>query len=188
MGDITRLLESVELGDTDSSNQLFGVVYEELRGLARRKLAGEARCQTLQPTALVHEAFMRLGGGQQQWSGRKHFFGAAAEAMRRILVERARAKKRLKRGGPDRQRVDLEKNQPSVEPPSEEVLAVHDALDDFAKKYPTKAELVKLRFFAGFTNAEVAEILEVTERTVERQWAFARAWLLNRLGKQDDTN
>jgi RNA polymerase sigma factor (TIGR02999 family) len=182
MNDFTRLLSAIEQGDPDAPGQLLPLVYEELRKLAAQKLAGEKPGQTLDATALVHEAYLRLVGTEQlvQFNGRGHFFGAAAEAMRRILVESARRKGRLKRGG-NWQRCDVLANEPFVEGPEAEVLAVHEALDALAAEHPDKAELVKLRYFAGLTLPEAAEALGVSTATAERRWRYARAWLARRL-------
>ena len=187
MGDLTRIFEGAVLADDQRTDLLFSIVYDELRKLAKRKLADEASGQTLQTTALVHEAYLRLVGSDQQWTGRRHFFAAAAEAMRRILVERAREKNRLKRGGKNWHRVRFEEGLPRTEPPSSEVLAIHEALDGLAKEYPAKAELVKLRYFAGFTTNEAADVLGISTRSAERYWAFARVWLLSQLGSNDST-
>lgn len=177
MNDITRILHDLESGHPAAAEQLLPLVYAELRQLAARKMATEAVGQTLQPTALVHEAWLRLAGhDDRQWHGRTHFFAAAAEAMRRILIDNARRKRALRHGG-GQQRLDaadLDLPSPHKE---DQLLAVHDALDQLAAQEPKMAELVKLRFFVGLTNREAAEILAVSEPTVERWWAFARAWL-----------
>jgi RNA polymerase sigma factor (TIGR02999 family) len=181
MNEVTRVLSAVERGDPQAAARLLPLVYEELRRLAARKLAGEKAGHTLQPTALVHEAYLRLVGGEsgRNWGGRTHFFAAAAEAMRRILVESARRKASLKRGGDhDRQPLD-EAGVPLGRPP-EELLAIHDALDTLAATDPRAAELVKLRYFAGFTLDEAAEALGISPRTADNLWAYARAWLFAR--------
>ncbi len=157
---------------------ILPLVYEELRRLAAAKMASESGTQTLQPTALVHEAWLRLNGPNQgQWQNRGHFFAAAAEAMRRILIERARRRARLKHGAgaPHVDISGIELPEPS---PDERLLAVNEALNQLEKEDPVKARVVLLKFFGGLTNAEVAETLEVTERSIERQWAFAKVWLL----------
>ena len=160
-----------------AAEDLLPLVYEELRRIAAHKMAQEAPGQTLQPTALVHEAWLRLGGAQQPpWQNRAHFFAAAAEAMRRILIDRARSKGRLRRGG-DRLRVDLSHVTVAMEDTSEAVLAVHEALDKLESQDPMKAEIVKLRYFVGLSHKEVATALGLAEPTVRRHWAFARAWL-----------
>ena len=180
MGDITQIFEQIQPGDERATERLLPVVYDELRRLAKQKLFQEPTCNTLQTTALVHEAYLRLVGSSQQWNGKGHFFSAAGEAMRRILVDRARAKKRQKRGG-DRRRVDIQISALHLEPPADDVLALHECLDLFAEKYPAKADLVKLRYFAGFTTSEAAQALEITTRTAERYWAFAKAWLYHEM-------
>jgi RNA polymerase sigma factor (TIGR02999 family) len=162
---------------------LLPLVYDELRKLAAARLAGERPGQTLDATALVHEAYLRLvpATPQAAFNGRGHFFGAAAEAMRRILVESARRKARLKRGG-DGHRVELQDDLPAPAAPIEDVLAVNDALDQLAERDATAAELVKLHYFAGFTLEQAADLLGVSHRTAYRTWAFARAWLFRKLG------
>lgn len=180
MGDITQIFEQIQPGDERATERLLPVVYDELRRLAKQKLFNDPTCNTLQTTALVHEAYLRLVGSSQQWNGKGHFFSAAGEAMRRILVDRARVKKRQKRGG-DRRRVDFQVTSLQMEPPPDDVLALHECLDTFAEKYPAKADLVKLRYFAGFTTSEAAQALEITTRTAERYWAFAKAWLYHEM-------
>jgi RNA polymerase sigma factor (TIGR02999 family) len=181
MSDVTRILSAVGRGDARAAEELLPLVYDELRKLAAQRLAREAPGQTLQATALVHEAYLRLVGAQDPgWSGRGHFFAAAAEAMRRILVNRARDKRRLKRGG--RERVEVEDVAIAEEAGALDILALDEALDGLAREEPACAELVKLRFFAGLTQEESARALGVTRRTADRYWAFARAWLLQALG------
>jgi RNA polymerase sigma factor (TIGR02999 family) len=177
MGDVTRILEQIRGGDASAPGQLLHEVYGELRRLAGGQLARERRGQTLQATALVHEAYLRLlGGASPQWNSRGHFFAAAAEAMRRILVETARRKQRQKHGG-GQGRVDLD-SECLVEPaPAVDILALDMALDKLAASDPQKAQVVKLRFFAGLTMPEVAEALGISLATAERHWAFARSWL-----------
>jgi RNA polymerase sigma factor (TIGR02999 family) len=186
MSDVTEILSAAARGDRQAAGQLLPLVYDELRRLAAQKLAHEAPGQTLQPTALVHEAYLRLvgAGGDQHWDGRGHFFAAAAEAMRRILVDNARRKRRPKHGG-DRRRVDLDSATAGVESPSEDLLALDEALDALAEEDPARAELVKLRFFAGLTMPEAARALGVSLATAERHWTYARTWLYARL--QDAT-
>jgi RNA polymerase sigma factor (TIGR02999 family) len=185
MSDVTQILSRIDSGDASASAELFPLVYEELRRLAAAKLAQEKPGQTLQATALVHEAFLRLLGeaAEPQWHSRGHFFGAAAEAMRRILVDAARRKGRIKRGG-QIQREELELDGLAVEPMSSNLLAVNDLLDELAEFDAAKAELVKLRFFAGFTLAEAAQILGISAATADRHWAYARAWLADRLSNE----
>jgi len=179
MTDVTRLLRAVENGDAKSAHELLPLVYEELRKLAASKMARESAGQTLQPTALVHEAWLRLtGDAAPQFSGRAHFFGAAAEAMRRILIDRARRKAALRHGGGS-ERVDLEEAEIAAPVADEQLLALDEALDKFAAKEPQKAELVKLRFFVGLTIEQAAEALGISEPTAKRWWAYARAWLFD---------
>lgn len=177
MSDVTRILESIEHGDPKAADELLPLVYGELRKLAASKMANEAPNQTLQPTALVHEAWLRLVGDKNpNFSGQAHFFGAAAEAMRRILIEKARHKHALRHGG-DQQRVDIEVVDIAGQG-DDELLAVNDALDKLAATHAVQAEVVKLRCFVGMTNAEVAQALGLTERTVKYYWSHARAWLI----------
>ncbi|MFO0807734.1 MAG: ECF-type sigma factor [Gemmataceae bacterium] len=183
MSDVTRLLDAAAGGDRQAAAALLPLVYDELRKLAAVRLANEKPGQTLQSTALVHEAYLRLIGGQH-FNGRAHFFAAAAEAMRRILVESARRKVRLKRGGGG-QRVELPDDLPAPAAPVEDVLAVDEALDQLAERDSTAAELVKLHYFAGFTLEQAADLLGVPHRTAYRTWSFARAWLYRRLGGGD---
>ena len=180
MTDVTRILAAVEQGDPHAAEQLLPLVYAELRQMATQRLAQEKPGQTLQATALVHEAYLRLvgGGAEQSWENRGHFFAAAAEAMRRILVERARRKRRLKHGGGrSRQDPDLDDLAgPETRDPLE-VLAVHEALDQLAERAPRKAELVKLRYFLGCTMAEAAQVLGIAQSTAEEDWTYSKAWL-----------
>ena len=174
---VTQVLSQIEAGDPLAAEQLLPLVYQELRKLANLKMTREQPGQTLQATALVHEAYIRLlGSANQHWDSRGHFFAAAAEAMRRILVENARRKRRIKRGGQHR-RLDVDQADLAIEPLSDDVLALHDALDQLATKDKIKAELVKLRYFAGLTVPQAAKILGVSTATAERYWAYARAWL-----------
>jgi len=187
MSDVTTILERVEGGDHRAAEELLPLVYDELRKLAAARMAQETPGQTLQATALVHEAWLKLAGSQhQQWRGRSHFFAAAAEAMRRILIDRARAKAAQKRGGAEPLE-GLHASRIELAAPSEEVLAVHDALDALAAEDATAAQVVKLRYFVGMTVAEIADALGLAPRTVDRHWAFARAWLKSaiRSGKVD---
>jgi RNA polymerase sigma factor (TIGR02999 family) len=180
---VTRLLNEVGQGDPRASAALLPLVYEQLRRLARQKMRQERSDQTLQATALVHEAYLRLidPGGERQWVGRWHFFAAAAEAMRRILVDHARHRSRIKRGGA-RARISLDDVQMAVDDPPDDLLLLDDALSEFDKLHPKHAQLVKLRFFAGLTNEQAAEALGISSATADRHWAFARAWLYRRIG------
>jgi len=181
MRDITLMLESISAGDNHASEQLLPVVYDELRRLAAARMSQEAAGHTLQPTALVHEAWLRLVGGQKQsWENRAHFFGAAAEAMRRILIERARRKSRLKRGS-GQALLDIADLDVIAAMPDDKVLLVDEAVEQLKLEDPEKAKIVLLKFFAGLTNEQAAEILNVNERTVRRQWEFAKAWLFERI-------
>ncbi len=186
MADVTQLLNAIESGDPNASDQLLPLVYDELRKLAAARMAQEKPGQTLQATALVHEAWLRLTGSEEQkvWNGRGHFFGAAAEAMRRILVERARRKGRIRHGG-EQQRVDLEHFTIAAEDSSEAVLAVHDALEKLSLESPQKAEIVKLRYFIGLSASEIAAALGISVPTVERHWAYARSWLYAEIKSQN---
>ena len=186
MSKVTDILAAVKRGDPRAAEQLLPLVYDELRKLAAQRLAGEKPGQTLQATALVHEAYVRLVGGEPPhgWNGRGHFFAAAAEAMRRILLNRARDKKRVKRGG-DRRRVDLDQLEIALETNDEQLIALDDALTQLAAEDAAAARLVNLRFFAGLTLKDTAASLGLSLRTAERQWAYARAWLYARL-RQDD--
>lgn len=177
MSAATILLAGVERGDLKAADQLLELVYEDLRHLASHKMAQEPPGQTLQPTALVHEAWLRLVGSEHpNFENRAHFFSAAAEAMRRILIDRARRRSALRHGG-QLQRVDLDECNVAAPEADAELLAVHEALDELAKEYPMQAEVVKLRYFGGQTNEETAQILGVSLTTVKNYWAFARAWI-----------
>jgi RNA polymerase sigma factor (TIGR02999 family) len=178
MAEVTQLLSAIEAGDPHAAGELLPLVYDELRRLAARRLAREAGSQTLEPTALVHEVYLRLVGGNAaaHWDGRGHFFAAAAEAMRRILVENARRKKRHKHGG-GRQRVALDGQQLAIPLEPEWLLALDEALDHLANDDPAAAEVVKLHCFAGLSLDQVGVCLGVSGRTARRQWAYARAWL-----------
>ena len=177
MNDVTRILESIEHGDPKAAGELLPLVYEELRRLAAARMAREGADHTLQPTALVHEAWLRLVGDENvQWNGRAHFFGAAAEAMRRILIDRAR-RKGAQRHGAGQQRVDLTDTDIATPAEDEQLLAVNDAIEKLALHDATKAELVKLRYFAGLTIEEAAKVLGFSEPTAKRHWVFAKAWL-----------
>ena len=179
MKDITQALRAMESGEPRAAEQLLALVYNELRQLAAAKMARERPGHTLQPTALVHEAWLRLGGdAQPAWQNRRHFFGAAAEAMRRVLIGNARRKHAARRGD-DAQHVDIDSTEIAVAAPVEDVelLRVHDALDRLAEEDPRKAELVKLRYFVGMSIEEAAEALGISDRTAKRDWTYARAWL-----------
>src|SRR5262245_54948839 len=177
MGEVTRILESMEEGDPKVAGQLLPLVYDELRKLAAARMAQEKPGQTLQATALVHEAWLKVAGSErQQWRGRAHFFGAAAEAMRRILIDQARRKASQKRGE-NQPAEELHESRIELSAPSQEILAVHDALDALEAEDRLAAEVVKLRYFVGMTVSEIADALEIAPRTVERHWSFARAWL-----------
>src|SRR6185503_11860403 len=181
MPEITRILERVERGDGKAAEELLPLVYNELRKLAAARMAHEAAGQTLQATALVHEAWLRLvGAPEQNWNSRNHFFMAAAQAMRRILIERARQKSRLKRGG-DQQRVPLEELELATNADSETLLLIEEAMERLAKADPVKARLVELRFFTGLSLEEAALVLGVSTPTAKRYWAYSRAWLFQEI-------
>jgi RNA polymerase sigma factor (TIGR02999 family) len=187
MNDVTQVLDALARGDACAADRLLPLIYDELRRLASQKMAGEKAGQTLQATALVHEAYLRLlsDGQPQPWNGRGHFFAAAAEAMRRILVEKARRRKRVRHGG-GRQRIDLDEACPLAPPPCDDLLALDDALTRLATLNSVRAELVKLRFFAGLTTAKAAEALGVSVATAERYWTFARTWLYAELSSGEE--
>jgi RNA polymerase sigma factor (TIGR02999 family) len=185
MTEVTRILSQIEDGDPSAADQLLPLVYEELRQLAKHRLAHELPGQTLQSTALVHEAFLRLVGGQNptSWGGRGHFFAAAAEAMRRILVDQARRKKSLKRGG-NLGRVDLEPEMDIAGPAMEsadDLIALDEALAEFETIDPVRAQVVKLHYFSGFSQQETADALGISLATAKRHWVFARSWLFGRI-------
>ena len=187
MNEVTRILDAIGQGDPSAADQLLPLVYAELRHLAAAFLARESPGHTLQPTALVHEAYLRLVGTavEPRWNSRGHFFGAAAQAMRRILVESARRKQRVKHGG-ELQQVDLEEFDVPVTPPPEELLALDEALARLAAEDTEAARVVDLHFFAGLSIEEAAEALGVSRATAYRQWAYARAWLRCELGGEGD--
>jgi RNA polymerase sigma factor (TIGR02999 family) len=189
MSDVTRILSAIEQGDSQAAEQLLPFVYDELRKLAAQRLTQEKPGQTLQATALVHEAYLRLVdvAKVQSWDSQGHFFAAAAEAMRRILLNRARDKKRDKRGG-ERHRVDLDQIEIALDTDDEELIALDDALTQLAQEDPDAARLVNLRFFAGLTLRDAAVSLGLSQRTAERQWAYARAWLYARLRQEARPN
>ena len=184
MTDLTQILQAVERGEENSSERLLPLVYDELRRLAAIKMSREAQNQTLQPTALVHEAWLRLTTDEEiGWQNRGHFFGAAAEAMRRILIERARRRSRLKHGG-GQVRIDIQELELADTTPDEKVLLIDEALERLQAEDPEKARIVVMKFFGGLTNREVAESFSVTERTIERQWAYAKAWLFSAVRRE----
>jgi RNA polymerase sigma factor (TIGR02999 family) len=181
LSDVTRILESIEQGDPKAADDLLPLVYVELRKLAASRMANESPNQTLQPTALVHEAWLRLvGNDNPQFANRAHFFSAAAEAMRRILIDNAR-RKRAQRHGGGQQRVDMEGLEVAAPCDDDELLAVNEALDKFAGINRVQAEVVKLRYFVGMTNVEAAQVLGLSERTVKNYWMHARAWLFREI-------
>jgi RNA polymerase sigma factor (TIGR02999 family) len=192
MSEVTRILSAIDQGDPHAAHQLLPLVYDELRRLAAHKLTSEAPGQTLQATALVHEAYLRLvgKGNEQHWDSRGHFFAAAAEAMRRILVENVRRKRSLKQGG-GRAREEFDEMQLAAPEPVEDLLALDEALDKLATKDPVKAELVKLRYFAGMTIEEAAATLGISNATAKRYWTYTRTWLYQEImgdpGKPPDT-
>ena len=183
MQDVTRHLINIEQGDPHASTELLPLVYEELRSLAARKLAHEPPGQTLQATALVHEAYLKLvgSGHRQDWRDRRHFYGAAAEAMRRILVDNARKKNSVKWGGSLQQQPLGDMASPRGSAGQDDLLAINEALEKLGSTDPRKAELVKLRFFAGLTLPEIAELLDISRATASRHWTYARAWLFNEI-------
>jgi len=181
VSDITQILESIGRGKPRATEDLLPVVYQELRSIARYKMSGECAGHTLQATALVHEAWLRLVAAEQQtWKNRAHFFGAAAEAMRRILIDRARSKRALRHGG-GQQRVDIEDIEVAAPAQEEVLLAVNDALEKFAVHDREAADLVKLRYFVGMTTEDAAQTLGLSEATAYRYWAYARAWLFKEI-------
>jgi len=185
MSEVTRILTAIEQGDTRAADQLLPLVYEELRRLAAQKMSHERPGQTLEATALVHEAYIRLVGAEaQNWSGRTHFFTAAAEAMRRILIENARRKQRCKHGA-DHRRVDLNDSEITIEGPSTDLIALDEALTKLAEEDRVVADLVKMRYYAGLTIEQAASILGVSRRTADRYWAYARAWLYHEITKAE---
>ena len=183
MSDVTRILSAIERGDAKAADELLPLVYEELRRLAAQKMSQEPPGQTLQATALIHEAYIRLVGAEaQNWGSRGHFFAAAADAMRRILIDNARRKQRLRHGG-DRQRIALDDVDLAIEEPATDIIALDEALAKLAEEDPVKADLVKLRYFAGLTIEQAAKILEISRATADRYWSYARAWLFHEINK-----
>jgi RNA polymerase sigma factor (TIGR02999 family) len=189
MHEVTRILSAIEQGDPSAAERLLPLVYDELRKLAAQRMAQEKPGQTLQATALVHDAYLRLveGDNVQNWNSRGHFFAAAAEAMRRILVESARRKQRLRHGG-GRARLDLEQLDLLDEPNSDSFLTLNEALERLAAEEMTVVEVVKLRYFAGFTIDQAAEVLGISVRTANRHWAYAKAWLYQQLNQLDQAS
>ena len=184
MTDITLILDDISRGENQASEKLLPLVYNELRNLATARMLRESSGHTLQPTALVHEAWLRMvGDGGQSWKNRAYFFAAAAEAMRRILVEHARRKSRLKHGG-GQQRVNIEELDLAQAAPDEKLLLVDDALDQLERIYPERARIVVMKYFGGMTNKEVAETLGIGERSVDRHWVCAKTWLYQKLSDQ----
>jgi RNA polymerase sigma factor (TIGR02999 family) len=184
MSDVTLLLQAASMGDSKAAGELLPLVYEELRRLAAHRLTGERNGHTLQPTALVHEAWLKISGTDERtWQGRQHFFTAAAEAMRRILVDHARRRRAAKRGA-GAERIDLDRVDIALEADVETLLRVNEALENLAAKDAQAAALVKLRFFVGLGYAEAAETLGISERSAKRSWSFARAWLFRELSRQ----
>jgi len=181
MSDVTHILDRVQQGDSHAADELLPLVYEELRRLAAHKMSLQPPGQTLQATALVHEAYLRLlGNEEKRWENRRHFFSAAAEAMRHILIDRARRRLRV-RHGEKAEKVPLDEVEIAAPAKDEIVLQLDEALETLAQISPEQAEIVKLRFFAGFTEPEIAEILNLSERSVQRQWSYAKAWLFERI-------
>jgi len=185
MSEVTRILTTIEQGDAQASDELLPLVYDELRRLAAQKMSHERPGQTLQATALVHEAYIRLvGSDARDWSGRTHFFAAAAEAMRRILIENARRKQRCKHGA-NRNRIDLNDSEIALEGPSSDLISLDEALTKLTEEDSVAADLVKMRYFAGLTIEQAAAVLGISRRTADRYWAYARAWLYQEITKAE---
>lgn len=184
MSDVTRILNSLDKNDPKAAEELLPLIYQELRKLAASKMANESPNQTLQPTALVHEAYLRLvdSKNEKEWDHRGHFFAAAAEAMRRILVDKARRKRAARHGG-NLSKTELAESRIVSGPTDDQILLAHEALDRFAQVDPVKAEVVKHRFFVGMTNSEVAKVMNLSEATARRHWEYARAWLFAEIKK-----
>jgi RNA polymerase sigma factor (TIGR02999 family) len=187
MADVTRILNAIEQGDTQAAAKLLPLIYEELRVLAAQKMSHELPGQTLQATALVHEAYIRLVGEEtSNWDSSGHFFAAAAEAMRRILVDNARRKRSIRHGG-NRQKLSLTEDFLAIEDPKDDLLALNEALDKLANEDPKLAELIKLRYFAGLTLEQIAKMMGIGRRTADRYWALGRAWLYQEITQEDNT-
>jgi RNA polymerase sigma factor (TIGR02999 family) len=185
VSEVTQILNRARQGDPRAADELLPLVYEELRRLAAAKMAQQPEGHTLQPTALVHEAWLRIeAGAERQWENRRHFFAAAAQAMRHILVERARRKLRARHGA-ELERVDLDAIEIAAPADDAQLLELNSALDELAAISPDKAEVVKLRFYVGLDEKEIAELLQVTPRTVERYWSYAKAWLFERIARSE---
>jgi RNA polymerase sigma factor (TIGR02999 family) len=181
MSELTHILQRLDQGDPKAAEELLPLVYQQLRKLAAMQMAQQGPGQTLQPTALVHEAWLKLAGSTpQSWNDRKHFFSVAAEAMRQILIDRARKKQALRHGGGS-ERVDVDGLEIASPAPDEKLLELNDALNEFTAVQPAKAEVVKLRFFAGLKEKEIADLLGITERTVQRYWSYAQVWLFDHI-------
>jgi RNA polymerase sigma factor (TIGR02999 family) len=181
MSDVTQILDRVSKGDGAAAAELLPLIYDELRRVAAHKMSLQSPGQTLQATALVHEAYLRLVGSEEKrWESRRHFFSAAAEAMRHILIDRARRRNRL-RHGQNAEKIPLDELEIIAPAKEEIILQLNDALDELAQQSPEQAEIVKLRFFAGFSEPEIAEILNLSERSVQRHWGYAKAWLFDRI-------
>lgn len=186
MNDVTRILNTIERGDSGAADELLPLIYEELRILAAQKLSHEKPGQTIQATALVHEAYIRLVGEEERnWDNRGHFFAAAAEAMRRILVDNARRKRSIRHGG-ERQKISLTKAFPAIVDSKDDILALNEVLDKLTNEDPKLAELIKLRYFAGLTLDQIARIMGIGRRTADRYWALGRAWLYQEITQEDN--
>jgi RNA polymerase sigma factor (TIGR02999 family) len=184
VSDVTRILDRVQQGEAKAADELLPLVYGELRKLAASRMAHQPPGQTLQATSLVHEAWLKLvGSGKEQWESRRHFFSAAAEAMRHILIDRARRKQTARHGG-GWKRVEVEDVEVAAPTDDETLLALHEALEELERVDPAKAEVVKLKFFVGLSQREIGQLLNLSERTIERHWAYAQAWLFERMGQQ----
>jgi RNA polymerase sigma factor (TIGR02999 family) len=189
MDDVTRVLNAVSQGDSSQQNALLESIYAELHAMAARKMAQEHHGYTLQPTALVNEAYLRLAGNDREWQNRRHFFGAAAEAMRRILVEAARKRAAAKRGGGQKDTMFEDENENhNLLVPDERVLEIHEVLDELEREDEIKARIVKLRFFVGLKHREIAELLEISDKTVRRHWEGAKLWLHRAIHSDEESS